>query len=349
MTTAKKQLLFNGFMMNVVGHVSAGTVAAPDDRASEYTTLDYWLHIARLLDEAGFDAMFIADALGQIDVYQGKPDAALRTAAQSPVNDPLLLVSAMAAATRQLGFGITVSTTYEHPYLLARKFTTLDHLTKGRVAWNIVTSVLESAARNLGLEKQMDHDERYERAQEFLEVTYKLWEGSWEDDAVRRDREAGVYTDPAKVHPIRHQGRWFTVPDAHSLNPARSGRRCCSRQAPRIGVVCLPHRMPKSCSSAAPRRSRSRRISTKFAPWRMNRGAAPRQFALLPPSAWWSMRTMPGHTPNSRTTQLHQSGSGAGAVLCLDGSGLVRLVPGRAAQIYRNQRQPLGAGRADAH
>ena len=164
MTSAKKQLLFNGFMMNVVGHVSAGLWRHPDDRASENTTLDYWQHIARLLDDAGFDAMFIADALGQIDVYQGKPDAALRTAAQSPVNDPLLLVSAMAAATRQLGFGITLSTTYEHPYLLARKFTTLDHLTKGRVAWNIVTSVLESAARNLGLEKQMDHDERYERA-----------------------------------------------------------------------------------------------------------------------------------------------------------------------------------------
>jgi len=220
MKTAKKQLFFNGFMMNVVGHVSAGLWRHPDDRASEYTTLDYWLHIAHLLDKAGFDAMFIADALGQIDVYQGKPDAALRTAAQSPVNDPLLLVSAMAAATRQLGFGITVSTTYEHPYLLARKFTTLDHLTRGRVAWNIVTSVLESAARNLGLEKQMDHDERYERAQEFLEVTYKLWEGSWEDDAVRRNREAGVYTDPTKVHPIHHRGRWFTVPDAHLSEPS---------------------------------------------------------------------------------------------------------------------------------
>ncbi len=213
--SAKKTLLFNGFIMNVVGHVSAGLWRHPDDRASEYTSLGYWTHIARVLDDAGFDAMFIADALGQIDVYQGKPDAALRTAAQSPVNDPLLLVSAMAAVTTQLGFGITVSTTYEHPYLLARKFTTLDHLTKGRVAWNIVTSVLESAARNLGLERQMDHDERYERAQEFLEVTYKLWEGSWEEDAVRRDKQARVYTDPAKVHPIRHKGRWFSVPDAH--------------------------------------------------------------------------------------------------------------------------------------
>lgn len=220
MTAAKKILLFNGFLMNVVGHVSAGLWRHPEDRASEYTTLEYWTGIASLLDEAGFDAMFIADALGQIDVYQGKPDAALRTAAQSPVNDPLLLVSAMAAATRQLSFGVTVSTTYEHPYLLARKFTTLDHLTNGRVAWNIVTSVLESAARNLGLGRQMDHDERYDRAQEFLEVTYKLWEGSWEEDAVCRDFQAGIYTDPAKVHPIRHQGRWFSVPDAHLSEPS---------------------------------------------------------------------------------------------------------------------------------
>lgn len=218
--SSKRPLIFNGFMMNVVGHVSAGLWRHPDDRASEYTSLDYWLEIAKLLDEAGFDAMFIADALGQIDVYQGKPDAALRTAAQTPVNDPLLLVSAMAAATRQLGFGITVSTTYEQPYLLARKFTTLDHLTQGRVAWNVVTSVLESAARNLGLEQQMDHDERYERAQEFLEVTYKLWEGSWEEEAVQRDRVRGVYTDPTRVHPIRHQGRWFKVPDAHLSEPS---------------------------------------------------------------------------------------------------------------------------------
>jgi len=219
-TNTKKPLLFNGFIMNVVGHVSAGLWRHPDDRANEYTKLSYWTGIARLLDEAGFDALFIADALGQLDVYQGKADASLRTAAQSPVNDPLLLVSAMAAVTRELSFGVTVSTTYEQPYLLARKFSTLDHLTQGRVAWNIVTSVLESAARNLGLERQMEHDERYERAQEFLEVTYKLWEGSWEDDAVQRDKTQGLYTDPKKVHPIRHQGRYFSVPDAHLSEPS---------------------------------------------------------------------------------------------------------------------------------
>ncbi|MGE8660125.1 MAG: LLM class flavin-dependent oxidoreductase [Achromobacter sp.] len=213
-------LILNGFIMNVVGHVSAGLWRHPADRATEYTQLDYWLHIARLLDEAGFDSLFIADALGQLDVYGGSADTALRTAAQTPVNDPLLLVSAIAAATRHLSVGVTVSTTYEHPYLLARKFTTLDHLSGGRVAWNVVTSVLESAARNLGLAQQMDHDERYDRAQEFLDVTYKLWEGSWEDGALVRDRARGVHVDPARVHPIDHAGKYFTVPGAHLSQPS---------------------------------------------------------------------------------------------------------------------------------
>ncbi|MDM0005807.1 LLM class flavin-dependent oxidoreductase [Variovorax sp. J22G73] len=213
-------LILNGFGMNVVGHVSAGLWRHPRDQAHRYTTLAYWVKLAKLLERGGFDGMFLADAVGHLDVYGGNADASLRTAAQSPVNDPLLLVSAMAAATEHLGFGITVSTTYEQPYLLARKFSTLDHLTRGRIAWNVVTSMLESAARNLGLGQQIDHDERYDRAQEFLEVTYKLWEGSWEEGAVVRDRERGVYTDPSKVHPIRHKGRWYDVPGAHLSEPS---------------------------------------------------------------------------------------------------------------------------------
>jgi long-chain alkane monooxygenase len=212
-------LLF-GFMMNVPGHISAGLWRHPEDQAHRYTELAYWTEIAKQLDQAGFDALFIADALGQLDVWQGKPDTALRLAAQMPVNDPLLLVSAMAAVTQHLGFGITVSTTYEHPYLLARKFTTLDHLTQGRIAWNVVTSMLDSAARNLGLTQQIPHDERYERAQEFLDVTGKLWEGSWEDGAVHRDKDNSLYSDPTKVHAINHQGRWYQVPDAHLSEPS---------------------------------------------------------------------------------------------------------------------------------
>ncbi|KAF1061246.1 LLM class flavin-dependent oxidoreductase [Variovorax sp.] len=220
MSSERPSLILNGFAMNVVGHVSAGLWRHPRDQAHRYTSLAYWTDLARLLERGGFDGLFIADAVGPLDVYGGSAAASLRTAAQSPVNDPLLLVSAMAAATRHLGFGVTVSTTYEHPYLLARKFSTLDHLTRGRVAWNVVTSMLESAARNLGLEKQIAHDERYDRADEFMDVVYKLWEGSWEDDAVVRDRATGLYTDPAKVHPIGHEGRWYRVPDAHLSEPS---------------------------------------------------------------------------------------------------------------------------------
>jgi FMN-dependent oxidoreductase (nitrilotriacetate monooxygenase family) len=126
----------------------------------------------------------------------------------------------MAAVTERLGFGVTVTTTYEQPYLLARRFSTLDHLTKGRIGWNVVTSYLESAARNLGLDTQIGHDDRYGIAEEFLDVVYKLWEGSWEDDAVRRDRSSGVYTDPQKVHPIGHEGRFYRVPGIHLAEPS---------------------------------------------------------------------------------------------------------------------------------
>jgi FMN-dependent oxidoreductase (nitrilotriacetate monooxygenase family) len=193
----------------------------PQDRTAEYTDIRYWVELARLLDDGGFDLLFIADAVGQLDVFGGDASAALARAVQTPVTDPLLAVSAMAAATQRLGFGVTVSTTYESPYLLARKFSTLDHLTGGRIGWNIVTSLLDSAARNIiGRDRQFPHDERYAMAQEFVEVTYKLWEGSWEPDAVLRDRDRGVFTDPAKVHDIAHEGQYFSVPGAHLVEPS---------------------------------------------------------------------------------------------------------------------------------
>lgn len=210
-----------GFTMSTVSHGNFGMWRHPQDQTSRYTDLRYWVELAQLLDAGGFDLLFIADAVGQLDVFGGSAEAALTGAVQTPVTDPLLAVSAMAAATEHLGFGITVSTTYESPYLLARKFSTLDHLTGGRIGWNVVTSLLDSAARNIiGRDRQIPHDERYAMAQEFLEVTYKLWEGSWEPGAVLRDRGRGVYTDAGKVHPIEHQGRYFSVPGAHLVEPS---------------------------------------------------------------------------------------------------------------------------------
>jgi FMN-dependent oxidoreductase (nitrilotriacetate monooxygenase family) len=207
--------------MSTVSHGNFGMWRHPDDRTSSYTDLQYWVDLAKVLDDGGFDALFIADAVGQLDVHGGDATAALTRGVQTPVTDPLLAVSAMAAATTRLGFGVTVSTTYESPYLLARKFSTLDHLTEGRIGWNVVTSLLDSAARNvIGRDRQIPHDERYAMAQEFLEVTYKLWEGSWESDAVVRDRLRGIYTDATKVHDIGHEGTYFSVPGAHLVEPS---------------------------------------------------------------------------------------------------------------------------------
>lgn len=126
-----------------------------------------------------FDGIFMADGLGVYDVYGGSAAAALHSGVMIPKNDPWLIVSAMAAATKHIGFGVTASVADEPPYAFARKISTLDHLTKGRIGWNIVTGFLESAARARGDMKQMEHDERYDAADEYLDIVYRLWEASW--------------------------------------------------------------------------------------------------------------------------------------------------------------------------
>jgi FMN-dependent oxidoreductase (nitrilotriacetate monooxygenase family) len=201
-------------------NISSGLWRHPDDQSHLYKDVKYWVGLARLLESGGFDSVFLADVLGILDVYQGGPAAALRTATQVPINDPLAPISAMAAATEYLGFAVTVSLTYEQPYSFARKMTSLDHLSNGRIGWNIVTSFLDSAARNLGHGVQLLHDQRYDRGDEFMEVLYKLWESSWEDDAVVRDKRRGIYVDPAKVHAIGHHGKYFNVPDAFIAEPS---------------------------------------------------------------------------------------------------------------------------------
>ena len=142
-----KQIRLNAFDMNCVGHQSPGLWSHPRDQADRYNTLDYWVQLARLLERGKFDALFLADVLGIYDVYKGSPRTALENAVQVPVSDPLMVIPAMAYVTRHLGFGVTCALTYEHPYPFARRMSTLDHLTNGRVGWNIVTGYLESAAR----------------------------------------------------------------------------------------------------------------------------------------------------------------------------------------------------------
>ncbi|SDA23491.1 FMN-dependent oxidoreductase, nitrilotriacetate monooxygenase family [Methylobacterium sp. UNC378MF] len=215
-----RTIRFNAFDMNCVGHQSPGLWAHPRDRSWQYKDLEYWQDLARTLERGIFDGIFIADVVGYYDVYKGSNWHALQQAAQIPVNDPLQLAAPIALATEHLGIGITASTSFEHPYTFARRLSTADHHTKGRVGWNIVTSYLESGAKNLGQEGLKRHDNRYEVAAEYVEVLYKLFEGSWEDGAVLRDRDRRIFTDPAKVHEIGHRGRHFTVPGYHLCEPS---------------------------------------------------------------------------------------------------------------------------------
>ncbi|MBH3429169.1 LLM class flavin-dependent oxidoreductase [Pseudomonas alkylphenolica] len=217
---AKKKILLNAFNMNCIGHINHGLWTHPRDTSTQYKTLEYWTELAQLLERGLFDGLFIADIVGVYDVYQNSVDVPLKESIQLPVNDPLLLVSAMAAVTRHLGFGLTANLTYEPPYLFARKLSTLDHLSRGRVGWNIVTGYLDSAARAMGLDAQPEHDRRYDQADEYMQVLYKLLEGSWEDGAVINDRQQRVYAQPDKVHKVQHQGEFYRVEGYHLCEPS---------------------------------------------------------------------------------------------------------------------------------
>ncbi|KAL3425933.1 xenobiotic compound family [Phlyctema vagabunda] len=220
--SGKKKIILNAFVMNTPGHLSPGLWRHPRNQTDQYKKLSFWTRLAAMLDKANFHAMFIADTLGPYDVYKGPANVvpALAAGAQFPVNDPLYLVPAMAAATTNLIFGVTASVTYEKPYALARRLSTVDHLSDGRLAWNIVTSYLDSAARNHGLREQIPHDERYAMAHEYMEVIYKLLEGSFRDGAVLSDRQTGVYIASDGVREINHKGKYFEVPGPHFCEPS---------------------------------------------------------------------------------------------------------------------------------
>jgi FMN-dependent oxidoreductase (nitrilotriacetate monooxygenase family) len=215
-----RQIRFNAFEMNCVAHQSPGLWAHPRDRSWEYKDLRYWTDLAKTLEKGFFDGIFIADVIGYYDVYKGSNYHALQQGAQIPVNDPLQLAAPIAMVTEHLGIGITASTSFEHPYTFARRLSTADHHTQGRLGWNIVTSYLESGAKNISQGGLRRHDNRYEVANEYVEVLYKLLEGSWEADAVVRDRAKGIFAHPEKIHEIAHKGKYFDVPGYHLSEPS---------------------------------------------------------------------------------------------------------------------------------
>jgi alkanesulfonate monooxygenase SsuD/methylene tetrahydromethanopterin reductase-like flavin-dependent oxidoreductase (luciferase family) len=242
-----KPIRFNAFDMNCVVHQSPGLWRHPRDRSRDYRRLDLWTDLAKTLERGLFDGVFLADVLGVYDVFGGGPAAALRQAAQVPVNDPLLLVPAMAAVTENLGFGVTVNLSYEPPYSLARRFSTLDHLTDGRIGWNVVTGYLDSAARAMGRARQTGHDDRYEVAEDFMAVVYKRWEAS------RASMRA-----PTGCARCGTKARSTASTRSICRNPHRNERRCCIRPAPRPPGAASPGATPNACSCRARRSPCSR-------------------------------------------------------------------------------------------
>lgn len=215
-----KQILLSALDMSCAGFLAQGVWTHPQDRSVDLNSLDYWLDYARLLERGLFDMLFLADTIGIYDVYGGSRDAAVRGGVQLPMNEPTPAIAAMASVTQHLGFGITGNLLYEPPYLFARRMSTLDHFTGGRLGWNIVTGILQSGARAMGRTAIIPHDERYDVADEYMSIMYALWEGSWEDGALKLDRANHVFADPAKVHEIDHQGKYFRMQATHPCVPS---------------------------------------------------------------------------------------------------------------------------------
>lgn len=205
----KRQMSLVGFMQAGNATVYSGSWRHP---ATEHGFLSasYYQKLGRTLEEGCFDLMFFDDRLAMPGVYGGSVAEAVLRGARPVKLDLSVVLGVVAAATRSIGLGATYSTTYYSPFHVARTFATLDHLSEGRAAWNVVTSINDSEAQNFGLSEHLGHDERYDRADEFLEATTGLWD-TWEDDALVLDRENGIFADPDKVHELNYEGDWYKV------------------------------------------------------------------------------------------------------------------------------------------
>ena len=202
--TQKQQLKLGAFMRPTTIHTGAWRYpgAFPDANFN----LAHLQRFAQTLERGRFDAFFMADHLAVLNM----PIEALKRSHTATSFDPITLLPALAMSTTHLGLVATASTTFEQPYLIARRFASLDHISGGRAGWNVVTTSNPDAALNFGLEEHMEHDERYRRAREFYDVVTGLWD-SWADDAFERDVESGVFFDPAKLHTLNHKGPYYSV------------------------------------------------------------------------------------------------------------------------------------------
>ncbi len=217
-----KQMSLVGFMQAGNATVYAGSWRHPATEHG-FLTVGYYEKLGRTLEQGCFDMMFFDDRLAMPGIYGGSVAEAVRHGARPVKLDLSIVLGVIAGVTRAIGLGATYSTTYYSPFHVARTFATLDHLTGGRAAWNVVTSVNDSEAQNFGVDQVLDHDARYDRADEFLEATTGLWD-TWEDDALILDRAAGLFADPDKVHELNYKGDWFEVRGPMTVPRTPQGR-----------------------------------------------------------------------------------------------------------------------------
>ena len=222
----RRPLILSAFMMNTTSHILGGAWRREEAQQHRFNELSHWVELVKTLEDGGFDLAFFADVVGVYGDHEGGWASHVRRGLQIPANDPLVLLSALAATTQRIGLALTSSVIQTHPYTFARQLSTLDHLSGGRVGWNVVTSALENSHRNYGGTGLARHGDRYDQAEEYLEVCYKLWEGSWDDDALLADktleheRGVGLHADPAKVAKIHHRSANYQVEGPHLSSPS---------------------------------------------------------------------------------------------------------------------------------
>lgn len=211
---AKRQIKLGAFIPTTSQHVAGWR--HPESRPQDHLNIDYAIELVQTAERGLFDAYFLADGLSvrwssAVEGEKGLGDKGVGF-------EPVTLFAALSTVTKHIGFIATASTTYEDPYILARKFASLDHISKGRAAWNVVTTASADTAKNFNLQQHPEPKERYERADEFIELSHKLWD-SWEDDTFHYNKETGQFFDARKQHQPEHHGKYYHVEGA--LNVSR--------------------------------------------------------------------------------------------------------------------------------
>jgi FMN-dependent oxidoreductase (nitrilotriacetate monooxygenase family) len=218
----KKKIHLLGFIQHGVNSHATGMWRHPRDKVNyDFSKPEYWRHMARTMERGLFDAVFIADELAPYTTYKNSSDAIVKYAVQFPTHEPATIAPIISEATSHLGIGVTLSTAFEHPYSLCRKLSSLDHLSNGRIAWNIVSSYSKSEWEAYGHEMTARED-RYGRLDEYIALCKKLW-NSWEPDAIIADKATGIYADPDKIHVVNHEGKYYRCHARHFCSPSPQG------------------------------------------------------------------------------------------------------------------------------